>query len=112
MVRERIRDFFLNPSSYYTISTAAQLLGTTVAALRREAESDWRRPRRMTVRSATALAKVHHLPMQPSVERRALRTVTVTLPEFIVRAMNGAAPAGLPAGVPVPRSIQTLCAAS
>ena len=42
MVRERIREFFLQPSPYYTIGTAARLLGVAIAALKREAEDDRR----------------------------------------------------------------------
>src|SRR5437763_12612130 len=38
--KRSIRKFFLEPSRYYSISTAARLLDVTVAALRREAEDD------------------------------------------------------------------------
>jgi hypothetical protein len=106
--RERIRALFLRPSPYYAISTAARLLGTTVAALRREAESDkageyrsggkwrfsWRQVAYVAFRTWTlaeiyaALGKDAAKVLPPLL---ALRTVTVTLPEFIVRAMETAA---------------------
>jgi len=108
MVRDRIRQFFLQPSTHYTIGTAARLLGMTVAALKREAEDDrreeyraggrwrfaWRQVAYIAFRTWTlseiydALGKDAVTVLPPLL---ALRTVSVTLPEFIVQAMRTAA---------------------
>jgi excisionase family DNA binding protein len=108
MVRERIRHFFLNPSPYYTITTAARLLGVTVAALRREAESDraeeyrsgrrwrfsWRQAAYIAFRTWT-LAEIYDALGNDAAKvlppLLALRTFSVTLPEFVIRAMETAA---------------------
>src|SRR5436309_15724008 len=106
--RAHIREFFLRPPKYYTITTAARLLGVTTAALRREAEDDsreeyrsagkwrftWRQVAYVAFQTWTladiyaALGKDAAAVLPPLL---ALRTVSVTLPEFIVRAMETAA---------------------
>ena len=106
--RAHIREFFLRPSNYYTITTAARLLGVTTAALKREAEDDrreeyrsgrtwrfsWRQVAYVAYRTWTlaeiyaALGKDAAMVLPPLL---ALRTVSVTLPEFIIRAMETAA---------------------
>jgi hypothetical protein len=107
LLRERIRSLFLHPSPYYAISTA-RLLGMTQAALKREAEDDqraayrsggrwrfsWRQVAYVAFRTWTlteiygALGKDAVSVLPPLL---ALRAVTVTLPEFIIRAMETAA---------------------
>jgi hypothetical protein len=106
--RAHIREFFLRPSKYYTITSAARLLGVTTAALKREAEEDrreeyrsgrtwrfsWRQVAYAAYRMWTlaeiygALGKDAAKVLPPLL---ALRTVTVTLPEFIIQAMETAA---------------------
>ena len=106
--RGHIRAFFLHPSPYYSISTAARLLNVTVAALRREAESDraeeyrsggrwrfsWRQVAYIAFRTWT-LAEIHaalgHDAAKVLPPLLTMRRVSVTLPEFIVRAMEIAA---------------------
>src|SRR5438045_3874949 len=106
--RERIRSFFLQPRESYYLGDAASLLGVSPRALIREAESDcreeyrerhrwrftWRQLAYVAYRTWTlaeiyaALGKDAAKVLPPLLT---LRTVTVRLPEFIVRAMETAA---------------------
>jgi hypothetical protein len=108
MVRERIRAFFLQPRDFYYLSEATKLLGVSRHALIREAVSDrreeyrdgrrwrfsWRQLAYVAFRVWTlaeiqdALGKDAATVLPPLLS---LRSVTVTLPEFIVRAMETAA---------------------
>src|SRR5436190_9659502 len=106
--QRNIRTLFLEPSPYYTIGTAARLLGMTQTALRREAEDDqraayrsggrwrfaWRQVAMFGFRFWT-LAEIHAAlgadgarALPPLLT---LRTITVELPEYIIRAMETAA---------------------
>src|SRR5438874_6867298 len=108
MVRERIRAFFLQPQDFYYLSEAAQLLGMSRHALIREAVSDrreeyregrrWRFTRRQLAYVAFrvwTLAEIHDALGTDAAKvlppLLAMRTISVTLPEFIVRAMETAA---------------------
>ena len=106
--RKRIQTLFLYPVESYCLSAGARLLGITPAALKREAEQDcreeyraggrwrftWRQLACVAFRTWT-LAQIHEA-LGSDVAKvlpplLALRTVSVTLPEFIVRAMETAA---------------------
>ena len=96
---------FLHREESYTLSGAAQLLGMTPAALKREARDDraeefragraWRFPWRWIACLALqrwTLAEIHEAlganaanALPPLL---ALRTVTVRLPEYVVRALE------------------------
>jgi len=107
-VRERIRSLFLRPRESYYLSEAATLLGVSRHALIREAVSDrpeeyrdgrrwrftWRQLAYVAFRVWT-LAEVHEALGADAANALppllALRAVSVTLPEFIVRAMETAA---------------------
>ena len=106
--QKRIQTLFLHPVESYCLSAGARLLGMTPAALRREAVSDraeeyrdgrrwrftWRQLAYVAFRTWTlaeiqdALGKDAATVLPPLL---ALRSVTVRLPEFIVRAMETAA---------------------
>jgi hypothetical protein len=106
--RRNIRTFLLQPAESYYLREAACLLGMSRRALIREAVSDrreeyrdgrrwrftWRQLAYVAFRTWT-LAEIHEAlgcdaanVLPPLLT---MRTVTVTLPEFIVRAMETAA---------------------
>jgi hypothetical protein len=103
--KERIQALFLRPVESYRLSEAARLIGVSPGVLRREAESDqreayrsngswcfsWRQVACIALRRWT-LAEIHNalgadaatvLPPLLS-----LRTLTIQLPEYIVRAVE------------------------
>ena len=105
IVRERIRSFFLQPRESYYLGDAGRLLGLSRYALIREAESDrpeeyregrrwrftWRQLAFVAFRVWT-LAEIEEALGADAAKvlppLLALRTVSVTLPEFIVRALE------------------------
>jgi hypothetical protein len=104
----RIQALFLHPAESYRLSEAARLIGVSPGVLRREAEADqreayrangsWRFSWRQVALSALrrwTLAEIHEalgteaarvLPPLLS-----LRSLTVRLPEYLVRALETAA---------------------
>jgi hypothetical protein len=106
--RERIRSLFLRPAESYRLSEAARLLGIARRTLIGEAVSDrreeyrdgkgwrftWRQLAYVAFRTWT-LAEIHEALGRDAAKilppLLALRTVSVTLPEFILRAMETAA---------------------
>ena len=106
--RKRIQTLFLHPVESYRLSLGARLLGITPSALKREAEQDrredyraggtwrfsWRQLAFVAFRAWTlaeiydALGKDAARVLPPLL---ALRSVTVRLPEYILRAMETAA---------------------
>jgi hypothetical protein len=103
--RTRIQALFLRPAESYRLSEAARLIGVSSGVLRREAEADqrdayrsngswqftWRQVAYIALRRWT-LAEIHDalgadastvLPPLLS-----LRTLTIQLPEYIVRAVE------------------------
>lgn len=105
---ERIRRFFLEPKDFYYLTPAAALLGVSCRELIHEAQSDrpndyregrrwrftWRQLAYVAFRTWT-LAEIHGALGEDAARvlppLLAMRRVTVTLPEFIVRAMETAA---------------------
>lgn len=103
--QERIRVIFLRGAESYGLGEAARLLGITPAALRREAEQDrweeyrngrtwrfkWRHVACIAFRTWT-LAEIHEALGVDATKvlppLLALRAVTVSLPEFIIRALE------------------------
>ena len=106
--QKRIQTLFLHPVESYRLTEGARLLGITPAALKREAEQDrreeyrdgkgwrftWRQLAYVAYRTWT-LAEIHEALGSDAAKvlppLLALRTVSVTLPEFILRAMETAA---------------------
>lgn len=104
--RERcIQTLFLHPVESYRLAEASRLLGMTTAALRREAQDDhaeefragrtWRFPWRWIACLALqrwTLAEIHEALGTDAANALpsllALRTVTVRLPEYILRALE------------------------
>jgi hypothetical protein len=108
MVRERIRCFFLQPRELYYLTEATTLLGVSRRALIREAVHDradqyrdgrrwrftwrqlayvaWRTWTLAEIQEALGVDAAKVLPPLLT-----MRTVSVTLPEFIIRAMETAA---------------------
>jgi hypothetical protein len=106
--RRNIRTFFLRPAEFYYLGAAVTLLGVSRHSLIREAVSDrreeyrdgrrWRFTWRQLAYAAfrvwtlaeiqDALGKDAATVLPPLLS---LRSITVTLPEFIVRAMETAA---------------------
>jgi hypothetical protein len=103
--KQRIQALFLHPEESYRLSEAARLIGVSSGVLRREAEADqreayrsndlwcfsWRQVACIALRRWT-LAEIHDalgadastvLPPLLS-----LRTLTIQLPEYIVRAVE------------------------
>ena len=105
---ERIRAFFLDRQESYRLAEAARLLGVSPAMLRREAEADdreayrangswrfsWRQLAYIALRRWT-LSQIHDAlgsdasAIFPPLLR--LNTLTVRLPEFLIRAIETAA---------------------
>jgi hypothetical protein len=103
--KERIQALFLHPAESYRLSEAARLIGVSPGVLRREAEADqreayrandsWRFSWRQVAYSALrrwTLAEIHDAlgaeattALPPLL---ALRSLTVRLPEYLVRALE------------------------
>jgi hypothetical protein len=106
--RSRIQHLFLTPANFYRLSEAARLIGISPGVLRREAEEDqreayrsngawrftWRQVACIALRR-WSLAEIHDalgddaatvLPPLLS-----LRSLTVQLPEYLVRALETSA---------------------
>jgi len=106
--RHRIRTFFLRPREFYYLTPAAALLGVSCRMLVYEAQSDspeayregrrwrftWRQLAYVAFRTWT-LAEIHAALGKDAAKvlppLLTMRRVNVTLPEFIVRAMEMAA---------------------
>ena len=107
--RRQIRRLFLARTDSYKLDEAAQIIGISPAALRREAEEDqrdayrlngewrftWRQVAFIALRRWT-LAEIHQAlgdAVSPLPPLLTLRTVTIRLPQFLVRAIEVAASA-------------------
>src|SRR5262245_55490425 len=103
--RQRVRELFLHRQPSYRLSEAARLLGMHRRALQREAEADdrntycvngrwrftWRQVACIALRQWT-LAEIHDA-LGPDAQAvlaplLSLRTLTVRLPEYLVRAIE------------------------
>jgi hypothetical protein len=103
--RQRIRALFLEPAESYRLSEAARVLGMSASTLRREAERDqreayrrngawrfsWRQVAYIAFRQ-WSLAEIHDA-LGPEASTvlpplLGLRTVTVRLPEYLLRAIE------------------------
>jgi hypothetical protein len=103
--KERIQTLFLHPAESYRLSEAARLIGISPGVLRREAEADqreayrsngswrfsWRQVACIALRRWT-LAEIHGA-LGPDAATvlpplLSMRTLTIRLPEYIVRAME------------------------
>ena len=106
--REHIRTLFLEPAESYRLSEAARLVGISTNTMRREAEDDqreayrsngswrftWRQVAFIALRRWT-LAEIHEALGRDAATvlppLLSLRTLTIRLPEFIVRALENVA---------------------
>jgi hypothetical protein len=106
--RTRIQALFLHPAESYCLSEAARLIGISSGVLRREAEEDqrdayrsngswqftWRQVACIALRR-WSLAEVHDALGSEAATvlppLLALRSLTIRLPEYIVRAMEAMA---------------------
>jgi len=105
---QRIRALFLHPTESYRLSEAARIIGISPGALRREAENDqreayrangrwrftWRQVALIALRrwTLTQLHEAHGAAASAVLPPLlALRTISVRLPEYIVRAIEVAA---------------------
>ncbi len=91
--RKRIQTLFLHPVESYRLAEAARLLGITPYALKREAEDDQREAYRAGGRWRFSWRQVALIAFAAKVlpPLLSLRSVTVRLPEYILRALETAA---------------------
>jgi hypothetical protein len=105
---QRIQELFLHPAAPYRLSRAARLIGISPGVLRRQAEADqreayrsngawhftWRQVALIAMRRWT-LAEIHEAlgteAAQVLPPLLSLRSMTVRLPEYLVKALETAA---------------------